>query len=134
MPHTGTTQRRPRCRRARRRPHRTSQGRLSLDVYRVVFDRNSRRDLRDIRRYIARESSPRIARQYIDRLTAFAHGLSLAPHRGERRTGLQPEFRTIGFKGRVSILFAVSDEEKLVRVVGFRYAGHGWQHLADDEN
>ncbi|WP_184254514.1 type II toxin-antitoxin system RelE/ParE family toxin [Granulicella mallensis] len=99
-------------------------------MYRIIFAPESRDDLRELRRYIAREASPRIAARYVDRLLVFCQGLSLAPHRGEQRISTRPEIRTIGFERRVSIAFLVSDEQKLVTILGFFYGGRSAESLA----
>jgi len=92
--------------------------------YRVIFTAESKENLRELRRYIFLESkSRRIARNYTNRLTAACRDLSVAPHRGEARVRSEPGFRTIGFEGRVTIVFQVEDDLKVVNIISLHYGG-----------
>jgi plasmid stabilization system protein ParE len=92
-------------------------------LFKVQYTPEARADLIEIRDYIAMHSSQRRANGYIRRIRALCRSLAIAPHRGESRAHLRPGLRSIGFEGRVSILFAVFDDERLVEIEGFDYAG-----------
>ncbi len=94
-----------------------------MKIYRLIYSRESLGDLDELRDYLAHRFSPTAARVYIRRLRAFCAELAIAPHRGERRGHLRPGLRSIGFAGRVSVVFAVFDEEQLVEIEGFEYGG-----------
>jgi toxin ParE1/3/4 len=96
---------------------------MSLPLFRVQLSPNARADLKELREYIALKATPRTAANYIRRLRKFSQELAIAPHRGEQREDLRPGLRTIGFEGRVSILFAVFDEERIVEIESFLYGG-----------
>jgi toxin ParE1/3/4 len=94
-----------------------------LPSYKLVYTQEARMDLREIRQYIASRASSRIADSYVRSLRAFCRTLTTAPQRGESRAHLRPGLRSIGFKRRVSVIFTVSDQERVVRMVAFHYAG-----------
>ena len=92
-------------------------------LYRDQLTPEARIDLRELREYIALKSTSRTAARYVRRLREFSAELAIAPHRGERRENLRPGLRSIGFEGRVSILFAVFDEDQIVEIEGYDYGG-----------
>jgi plasmid stabilization system protein ParE len=92
-------------------------------LFRVELTPEAREDLKELRDYIARKSTRRTAAKYIRRLRQFSADLAIAPHRGVRRENLRPGLRSIGFEGRVSILFAVFDEDRVVEIEGYDYGG-----------
>ena len=95
-------------------------------MFRVVFSRECRAELEELRSYIAVRESRRVAANYLARLKAFCRGLAIAPHRGERRHGIRFDQRTIGFERRISIIFEIREAEKIVNIVGIRYAGRSF--------
>jgi toxin ParE1/3/4 len=96
---------------------------MTLPLFRVQLSPRARADLKELREYIALQATPRTAANYIRRLREFAEELAIAPHRGERREDLRPGLRTIGFEARVSILFAVFEDERMVEIESFLYGG-----------
>ncbi len=92
-------------------------------MYQLLFTPESRRDLKSLKRHIQRESSLRIATNYVESLQRFCETLQLSPHRGEERPHARPGLRSIGFKRRVSVFFTVSDKEQTVRIIRILYAG-----------
>jgi plasmid stabilization system protein ParE len=97
--------------------------RQATNLYRVAYSQECEREIRELHAYITLEKSYRVATQYIRRLKTFCKSMAIAPHRGEHRPGLAEQQRTIGFEGRISIVFRVYDEQKLVRITGIRYGG-----------
>ena len=81
---------------------------------RVVFSRRALDDLRDIARWIAAQASARIAERYIRRLRSYCEGFDVFSERGTRRDDLRPGIRTIGYERRVTVAFAVFEEEVLI--------------------
>jgi toxin ParE1/3/4 len=98
-------------------------------VFRVIFSKEARAELKELGNYIAARESRRVAVKYLARLQAFCRGLAIAPHRGERRQGIKFDQRTIGFERRISVIFEVLEAEKIVNISGIRYAGRSFdQH------
>lgn len=100
--------------------------------YRVEYAPEARADLNELHDYIKRRSTRRTAAAYIRRIREFCRELSIAPHRGESREYLRPGLRSIGFEDRVSILFAVFDDQHLVEIEGFDYAGRQNRYMRTD--
>lgn len=92
-------------------------------MFRVRISPECRAQFTELRDYIAARSTRRTASNYLRRLKDHCNGLAVAPHRGERREGIKFDQRTIGFDRRVSIIFEVRDADRLVNIVGIRYAG-----------
>jgi toxin ParE1/3/4 len=92
-------------------------------VYRVILSPESRGHLKELRSYDAKANSRRVADNYIRRIRKFYMGLALAPHRGEQRFAHRPGIRVIGFEHRITILFAVFDDDRRVEIIGFYYGG-----------
>lgn len=92
-------------------------------MYRVHYSLECKDEIRELRAYITDQRSRRIADAYIRRLRTFCEGLSIAPHQGESRPELKEGQRTIGFEHRISVVFRVYDDERLVRIIGIHYGG-----------
>jgi len=92
-------------------------------TYDVRFDRMSRAELRSLIRYITKKNSARIAEQYAQDIITFSEELHTFPHRGTARPDLAPGVRTMGFKGRVTVVFRVAEALQTVTIVGIFYGG-----------
>jgi plasmid stabilization system protein ParE len=92
-------------------------------TYSVSFDRKSRAELRSLIRYITKKNSARIAEGYAQDIVTFSEELHTFPHRGTARPDLAAGVRTMGFKGRITVAFRVSDELRTVTIVGIFYGG-----------
>jgi len=90
-------------------------------TYRVHLLPEAEDDLLHLYRYIAEAATPRIARQYIDRIRVFLASFSDFPERGTVRDEIEPGLRIVGFERRVSIAFKVQAD--MVVIIGIRYAG-----------
>lgn len=102
------------------RKNKTGQG---ITRFTIQYTPEARLDLDEIHDYIELHSTRRTARNYISRIRTFCRTLAIAPHRGEDREPLRPGLRSIGFEGRVSVLFAVFDKERLVEIQAINYGG-----------
>jgi toxin ParE1/3/4 len=91
----------------------------------VIFSREARAHLQELEDYLAERFYPGSAEQYIQRLIRACGSLSSAPYRGTRRDDLQPGIRTTGFEGRVTIYFAVEEEQ--VWILALLYGGREFQ-------
>jgi len=96
-----------------------------VNGYRVVFRHDALHQLRELYDYIADNGSPDIAARYTDAIVAYCEGLADFPHRGSARDDIRPGLRTVGFKKRVVIAFAVLDDT--VAILGIFYGGSDYE-------
>jgi toxin ParE1/3/4 len=89
----------------------------------VLFDRDARDDLAEIRDYIAKATSAEFADGFIARIISYCEGLAALPHRGTRRDEILPGLRTIGWRKTVTIAFQVHDDARRVVILGAFYRG-----------
>lgn len=75
--------------------------------------------------YIAGQSSPRIAIEYVRRIRTACFALADFPERGTRRDDILPGLRTIGFERRVTIAFRVLKTR--VEIVSIAYGGRDFE-------
>lgn len=76
--------------------------------YAVRFRPQARDDLFALYDRIATETGEAVAIGYIDRIEAACLSLATFPQRGTRRDDLGRGVKTIGFEGRILIVFRVS--------------------------
>lgn len=100
--------------------------------YRVVFRREALHQLEDLYDFIADAGSPANAAGFVESIVSFCEGLSDFPYRGMAREDLRPGLRTIGYRKRVVIAFAVLDET--VAIVGVFYGGRDHEQVLRDTN
>lgn len=87
----------------------------------VIFSPVAEADLDEIEQYLAKRFSRRNAQKYVQRIVAYCRSLALAPYRGTRRDDVRPGSRTVGFEGRITILFQVLPGK--VVIFGVLYGG-----------
>ena len=95
--------------------------------YRVVFRPEAAQQLEELYDFIADAGSPGNAAGFTESIVAFCEGLAAFPYRGTARDDLRPGLRTIGYKKRVVIAYAVLNET--VAIVGIFYGGRDHEHL-----
>lgn len=99
----------------------------------VRFTPEALEQLDALEAYIAWASSPVTAARFIDSVVDYCESLGLFPHRGTRRDDLRQGLRTIGYRRRLTIAFAVTD--KAVDIIGLYYGGRdveaGWADESD---
>ena len=66
-----------------------------------------------------------IADRFTGAIVDYCEKLETFPHRGTRRDDLRPGLRTIGFRRRVTIAFAV--EADAVTIIGIFYGGQDFE-------
>ena len=98
-----------------------------MSHYRVVFRREAIEHLEELYDFIADASSPDNAADFTESIVSFCEGLADFPHRGTARDDLRPGLRTIGYRKRVLIAYAVIDET--VAIVGIFYGGRDHERL-----
>lgn len=100
--------------------------------HRVVFAPEAEAQLVALYRYIMQEASGEIAVRFTNAIIEHCEGLAAFPHRGTPRDDIRPGLRTIPFRRRVTIAYAVDAQQ--VAILGVYYGGQdfaaGW---ADDE-
>jgi plasmid stabilization system protein ParE len=98
-----------------------------VTAYRVVFRREALRQLDELYDYIADAGSPDRAARYTAAIITYCEGLAHFPHRGSARDDIRPGLRTIGYKKRVVIAFAILDDT--VAVLGIFYGGRDYETI-----
>jgi toxin ParE1/3/4 len=88
---------------------------------RVVFSPEAEEQLVELYRYIAAAGSPDSAAQYTEAIVAFCEGLVQFPRRGSARDDIRPGLRTVSYRKRTVIAFAVLDST--IAIIGIFYGG-----------
>jgi toxin ParE1/3/4 len=91
----------------------------------IIFAPEARADLLAVYEWISAKASPDVAMSYIERIEAYCNGFDLASERGHARDDIRTGLRVIGFEGRVTIAFMVSD--LTVTILRLFYGGQNWE-------
>jgi plasmid stabilization system protein ParE len=89
----------------------------------VLFSADAERDLQDIHDTIADRGGIAVARRWIDLLEQVIRSFDQFPQRGTARDDLRRGARTVGFRGRVTILFELDHTRREVVILGLYFAG-----------
>lgn len=92
---------------------------------RIVYTPEAELQLLRLYRYIATEASQDIARDFTDAIMDRCESLDSFPHRGAPRDDIRPGLRTIAFRRRVVIAYAVSADA--VTIIGIFYGGQDYE-------
>jgi toxin ParE1/3/4 len=87
----------------------------------VAFSPEAESQLVALRSYIARQASLSVAQRFTDAIVEHCLGLDIFPNRGAPRDDLRPGLRTISFRGRVTIAYAVENDR--TTILAILYAG-----------
>ncbi|MGK0742017.1 type II toxin-antitoxin system RelE/ParE family toxin [Leucobacter sp. Z1108] len=99
----------------------------------VVYSPRARQQLTDLYLWITGQSGfPDRAEGYVSAIFDYCDELADFSFRGSARDDLRPGLRTIGFRRRVVIAFAV--QESTVEVLGVYYGGQDYESLLSIEN
>ena len=93
----------------------------------VGFTREALAQLEELYDFIAEAGAPDSAAGFTESIVAFCEGLAEFPHRGTARDDLRPGLRTIGYRKRTVIAYAVVG--KTVTIVGVFYGGRDHERL-----
>lgn len=94
----------------------------------VVYSPRARQHLTDLYSWIAAESGfPDRAEEYVSAIFDYCDSLVEFPFVGAARDDLGPGIRTIGFRRRAVIAFAVTDAR--VEMLGVYYGGRDYETL-----
>ncbi|MGO2053875.1 type II toxin-antitoxin system RelE/ParE family toxin [Glutamicibacter sp. 287] len=92
----------------------------------MVYSPRARKQLMDLYSWIAEQSGiPERAEGFVSSIIAFCDGLAQFPLIGVARDDLRPGLRTIGFRRRVVIAFAILGES--VEIHGVYYGGRNYE-------
>ncbi|MEC5181682.1 type II toxin-antitoxin system RelE/ParE family toxin [Arthrobacter sp. CG_A4] len=80
--------------------------------------------------FIADAGSPANAAGFTESIVSFCEGLTDFPYRGLAREDLRPVLRTIGYRKRVVIAYAILNET--VAIVGIFYGGRDHEQILRD--
>lgn len=97
---------------------------------RVVFTPEAEAHLLELHRYISGAGSPEAAGRYTNSIVSFCEELGAFPIRGRARDDIRPGLRTVGYRRRVVIAFAVINED--IVVVGIFYGGRDYEAALTD--
>lgn len=100
-------------------------------TYIIVLSRDARDHLDAIYDYIADASAPDVAKRFTSRIVDHIAKLADFPHRGSPRDDLAVGLRTIVYKRRVTIAYAIDGDTVLV--IGIFYGGRDFETLLREE-
>ncbi|WP_448070453.1 type II toxin-antitoxin system RelE/ParE family toxin [Georgenia yuyongxinii] len=93
---------------------------------RVVYSPRARQQLTDLNLWVAEQSGfPDRAEGFVAAIVNYCDGLTDFPMVGVARDDLRPGLRTIGFRRRVVIAFAVNHET--IEILGVYYGGRDFE-------
>ena len=98
-----------------------------MKTFEISFRPRAETDLFELYEYIAAESGPKVAGDYIDRIEAACNTLSAFPERGLKRDDIRKGLRIVGFERRAAILFQVRTSE--VIIVRILYGGQDYERV-----
>jgi len=75
--------------------------------HRVIFSPEAAADLSNLYDYIAKESGPTRAMNYLTRIEAYCAGFRFSAERGTKRDDLRPGLRIVGFERRITLAFHI---------------------------
>lgn len=89
------------------------------------------RHLDELWNYIAKANAPAAADRYLETVFDYCDGLVDFPYRGTARDDLRPGLRTISFRRRAVIAFAVTD--RAVEILGVFHGGRDFESLVAED-
>lgn len=99
---------------------------------RVIFSPEAEEQLVELYRYIATAASPDVAAHFTDAIVDFCEGLSRFPHRGAARDDIRPGLRTIAYRKRTIIAFAILEDT--IAIIGVSYGGRDYGPILSDSD
>lgn len=98
----------------------------------VVYSARTKQQFSDLYLWIAEQSGfPDRAEGYVSAIFDYCDNLADFPFRGIARDDLRPGLRTLGFRRRAVIAFAV--HEHTVEILGVYYGGQDYESLLATE-
>lgn len=96
----------------------------------LAFSPEAEGQLLALERYIAAHASSAIAERFVEAIIVRCESLAQMPRQGTARGDLRAGLRTIAFRRRVVIAYAV--DAKAVTVLGVFYGGQDYETLLQD--
>ena len=101
-------------------------------TWRVVYSPRARQQVTDLYLWIAEQDGyPDRAEGFVSAIFDYCDELADFPFIGVARDDLRPGLRTLGFRRRAVIAFAVTDET--VDILGVYYGGQDYETLITDD-
>lgn len=100
-------------------------------AFEIIFAPEAEAQLVALYRYIAREASPDIAERFVGAIVEHCEKLEEFPSRGTPRDDIRLGLRTLSFRRRVTIAYAVEAER--ATILGLFYGGQDWETIMDGE-
>ena len=91
------------------------------------YSPDAARQLEGLYDYIAQASGPDRASAFVGSVIDYCERLASSPYRGTKRDDLRPGLRTVGFRRRATIAFAVVD--RTVEIMGVFYGGRSFETI-----
>ena len=101
-----------------------------MTALRLVFRPEALNQLKSLYDFIADAGSPDIAASFTESIVSFCEGLAEFPRRGTARDDIRLGLRTIGYRRRLTIAFAVLDDA--VAIIGIFYGGRDYESLLSE--
>ncbi len=92
----------------------------------VSFTRAAESQLLDIYEWIADHGSPTDAQQFVAAIINYCESLADMPGIGTNRDDIRPGLRTVGYRRRVVIAFAPTNDIQLT-ILGVFYGGQDYE-------
>lgn len=96
-------------------------------TYRVLFTPEAEDHLDQLYRYIAEAADLTITARYVDAVIGYCEGLAEFPLRGRARDDIRTGLRTISYKKRTVIAFAVRNDT--VAILGIFHSGRDYETI-----
>ena len=100
--------------------------------YSVVFAPEAVAQLEAIYAYVADKAGPDTALRFTNAIIDYCQGFTTFPRRGTLRKDLRPGLRTVGFRKRATIAFAVLGNT--ITIVGIFYGGQDVESALNEDN
>lgn len=94
-------------------------------TFHVVFTPEAEAHLEELYTYIAEAANAQVAQDYVEALIVHCEALDEFPYRGLARDDIRPGLRTMSFRKRTVIAFAVLGET--VAIVGIFHGGRDYE-------
>lgn len=98
--------------------------------YRVRFHTAAERDIAELLTELAPKAGTRVATEFVNRIIDYCLSFETFPERGMRHDEIAPGLRTVGWRRRATIAFAVIDDQ--VVILRVLYAGRTLEFPDDD--
>jgi len=95
--------------------------------YHIVFSPEAHDQLTHLEDYLTSLASSAVADRYIDAIVRRCEGLSDFPYVGTDREDVRPGLRTLDYRQRITVAFAISLVP--MSIIGFFYGGRGYAAL-----